>query len=88
MHVHLDNDACLEVSVLKGPRAEVRASADAVTSERGVRQGHVHVIPVEGASGDGQGHHGGRNQPPRDHSAARVLSPKTTTVASVPASRG
>jgi CopG family transcriptional regulator, nickel-responsive regulator len=56
MHVHLDHDACLEVSVLKGPRADVRASADAVTSERGVRYGHLHLIPVETPSSDGQSH--------------------------------
>jgi CopG family nickel-responsive transcriptional regulator len=46
MHVHLDAEACLEVALLKGAAADVRAFADSVTSQRGVRFGHLHVVPA------------------------------------------
>ncbi|MDE1158488.1 MAG: nickel-responsive transcriptional regulator NikR [Neorhizobium sp.] len=52
LHVHLSNADCLEVTVLKGNAGAVRAFADAVTSQRGVRHGHLNVIPA----GDGGGH--------------------------------
>ena len=57
LHVHLDYDSCLEVTVLKGASAEVKAFADHVIAERGVRHGHIAYIPSDqGArprSGDG-----------------------------------
>jgi metal-responsive CopG/Arc/MetJ family transcriptional regulator len=37
LHVHLDHDSCLEVTVLKGKSSEVKAFADRVIAERGVR---------------------------------------------------
>nr|WP_313534499.1 nickel-responsive transcriptional regulator NikR [Haematobacter sp.] len=46
LHVHVDHDDCLEVVVLKGATADVRAFADAVTTQRGVRAGSLHVIPA------------------------------------------
>jgi CopG family nickel-responsive transcriptional regulator len=46
MHVHLDHDSCLEVSVLRGPSGSVREFADAVTSQRGVRHFRLHLIPA------------------------------------------
>lgn len=46
LHVHLSNADCLEVTVMKGTTDEVRAFADAVTSQRGVRHGHLSVIPT------------------------------------------
>ena len=46
LHVHLDHDACLEVSVLRGPSGAVREFADVVTSQRGVRHFHLHLIPA------------------------------------------
>ena len=46
-HIHLDHDNCLETVVLKGKMAEVRACADAIISQTGVRHGNVHVVPVE-----------------------------------------
>lgn len=48
MHVHLDEEECLEVAVLKGTVAEVRAFGDSLVTQRGVRLGHLHVVPVEG----------------------------------------
>ena len=55
MHVHLNHDACLEVALLKGNSADVRAFADSVVSQRGVRFGQLHVVP---ATIDAHGHGG------------------------------
>lgn len=40
-HVHLDAHNCLEVIVLRGPSAQVRAIADALLSTRGVKHGQL-----------------------------------------------
>lgn len=50
MHVHLSRDDCLEVAVLRGSVTAMQAYADSVTTQRGVRYGHLHLIP----EGDGQ----------------------------------
>lgn len=47
MHVHLDHESCLETTLLKGTTAEVRAFADGVISQRGVRFGHLHTVPAD-----------------------------------------
>lgn len=47
MHVHLDHEDCLEVTVLRGETAEVRRVAESVIAERGVRHGRVMLIPAE-----------------------------------------
>jgi CopG family transcriptional regulator, nickel-responsive regulator len=49
--VHLDHDSCLEVTALKGRSSEVKAFADHVIAERGVRHGHVVFMPAD-VSGD------------------------------------
>lgn len=49
LHVHIDQESCLEVTVLRGPSAEVKAFADHVIAERGIRHGHVAMMPVESA---------------------------------------
>jgi len=54
LHVHLDRHECLEVAVLRGPSGDVRAFADGVTSQRGVRHGHLHLLPD--APDHAQGH--------------------------------
>ena len=46
MHVHLDHESCLDVSVLKGSMSAVRGLADVLTAQRGVRHANLHVIPV------------------------------------------
>lgn len=58
MHVHLDHESCLEVAVLKGAVSAVRALADALTAQRGVRHANLHIVPVEQL--DGRHSHGGR----------------------------
>lgn len=47
LHVHLDHETCLEVSVLRGPSGAVRTLADEMTAQRGVRHANLQVIPVE-----------------------------------------
>ncbi|MCP5432650.1 MAG: nickel-responsive transcriptional regulator NikR [Alphaproteobacteria bacterium] len=47
LHVHLDRDRCLEVSVLKGAARDVAHFADHVLAERGVQSGELHVVPVD-----------------------------------------
>lgn len=44
LHLHLDHDTCLEVSVLRGPAADIRALAARVSAERGVRLGELRLI--------------------------------------------
>jgi CopG family nickel-responsive transcriptional regulator len=51
LHVHIDHDACLEVSVLRGPVKAVRTLADDTVSQRGVRHGQLHLVPAERARG-------------------------------------
>jgi CopG family transcriptional regulator, nickel-responsive regulator len=46
LHVHLDHESCMEVTVLKGPGKDVQALADHVIAERGVRHGQVVYMPV------------------------------------------
>ncbi|MBC7338981.1 MAG: nickel-responsive transcriptional regulator NikR [Firmicutes bacterium] len=41
MHVHLDERNCLEVVVLRGPAARVRALAHAMIARRGVKHGQL-----------------------------------------------
>jgi CopG family nickel-responsive transcriptional regulator len=47
MHAHLDHDHCLESVILRGPTASVRAFAEALCAERGVRHGQVNIVTVE-----------------------------------------
>jgi CopG family transcriptional regulator, nickel-responsive regulator len=47
LHVHLDHDACLEVSVLKGETGTVTAFANTLVTQRGVRHAQLHVVPVQ-----------------------------------------
>jgi CopG family transcriptional regulator, nickel-responsive regulator len=59
LHVHIDHESCLEVTVLRGARDEVKAFADHVIAERGVRHGHVVMMPI--AASDGHGHNHSRS---------------------------
>jgi len=45
-HVHLDHDHCLESVMLKGRRTAVRALADQIRAERGVRFGELNLVTV------------------------------------------
>jgi CopG family nickel-responsive transcriptional regulator len=48
LHVHLDHDHCLEVTVLKGKASVVRKMADALISTKGVKHGRL-TITTTGA---------------------------------------
>jgi CopG family nickel-responsive transcriptional regulator len=58
LHVHLDHDHCLESCILRGPLTRVRAFADRIAAQRGVRHGDLHVVPAAVRSGDHE--HGGK----------------------------
>jgi CopG family transcriptional regulator, nickel-responsive regulator len=60
MRVALDHENSMEVSVLKGPTAEVERFAEQVIAERGVRHGRVIVIP---AAIDSERHGHGHGKP-------------------------
>jgi CopG family nickel-responsive transcriptional regulator len=55
LHVHLDHESCLEVTVLKGRGSDVQQFADGIIAERGVRHGHVVYLPAEGMHSHGRG---------------------------------
>lgn len=45
-HVHFDHDTCLEVAILRGPTDAIRSFADRITTQRGVRHGNLHIMPL------------------------------------------
>jgi CopG family nickel-responsive transcriptional regulator len=47
LHVHLDHDSCMEVTVLRGTVRDVQHFADHVIAERGVRHGRLVLVPAE-----------------------------------------
>jgi CopG family nickel-responsive transcriptional regulator len=53
------------VAVLRGPTAEVKALADSVTTQRGVRYGHLHILP----EGDAKSHPEGNEKPAKHRHA-------------------
>jgi CopG family nickel-responsive transcriptional regulator len=68
LHVHLDHDSCMEVTVLKGRTADVQECANEVIAERGVRHGRVVMVPVELSS---EVHRHGK-EPPHRHAHAHI----------------
>jgi CopG family nickel-responsive transcriptional regulator len=69
MHVHLDHETCLETVMLKGPTPDVRAFADQVRAERGVRYGNLNLVSVE----TGRTH---KDHAPHSHKGHSHLSPR------------
>lgn len=57
MHVHLDHDQCLEVTILDGNATELQHFADHIFAERGVRYGRLVTIPAEPPAEDHDHHH-------------------------------
>jgi CopG family nickel-responsive transcriptional regulator len=47
LHVHLDDDNCMEITALKGSNSEVQHLAEHIIAERGVRYGRLVMIPNE-----------------------------------------
>ena len=56
LHVHLDHESCMEVTVLKGLGADVQQFADHIISERGVRHGRVVLMPTGAPERDDRPH--------------------------------
>lgn len=46
LHTHLDHANCLETVILRGPTQAVQACAGLMTALRGVRHGHVQLLPL------------------------------------------
>jgi CopG family nickel-responsive transcriptional regulator len=46
LHVHIDAESCLEVSLLKGPKGEIEHFAGHLIGEKGVRYGQLVVVPA------------------------------------------
>jgi CopG family transcriptional regulator, nickel-responsive regulator len=66
LHVHLDHENCMEVTVLKGRGSDVQEFADHIIAERGVRHGRVVYLPADRAHSHGRGEthrHGHRSRP-------------------------
>jgi len=49
LHVHLDDESCLEVTALKGKSRDVQTFSDHIIAERGVRYGRLVMIPISGS---------------------------------------
>jgi CopG family nickel-responsive transcriptional regulator len=71
LHVHIDAESCLEVSLLRGQKSEVEHFSRHVIGERGVRYGQLVVVP---AAAGGHGHEHAQDREPvhsrqhgRDH---------------------
>src|SRR5581483_8787810 len=47
MHAHLDNDSCMEVTILRGETGTVQHFAEHVIAERGVRHGRLVLVPTD-----------------------------------------
>ncbi|MGL5287491.1 MAG: nickel-responsive transcriptional regulator NikR [Aeromonas sp.] len=58
LHVHINHDDCLEIAVLKGQMGEIQHFADDVTSQRGVRHGHLQCLPIDEHTELHHPHHG------------------------------
>jgi len=51
LHVHVDDNNCMEVTAVKGPRGELQHYADHIIAERGVRYGQLLLVPLPKTSG-------------------------------------
>ncbi|AKV00966.1 Nickel responsive regulator NikR [Labilithrix luteola] len=68
MHVHLDHDNCLEVTILKGRSDELRRVAERILATRGVKQGGIELVALpEGEHGHAQDHAHGHDHEHHDH---------------------
>jgi CopG family nickel-responsive transcriptional regulator len=74
LHMHLDHDSCMEVTVLKGRGSDVQEFADHIIAERGVRHGHVVFLPA-----DGLHDHGPKSGHRTTHSHAAAHSHRSRT---------
>ena len=57
LHMHLDHETCMEITVLKDIGTDVQDFANRIIAERGVRHGHIVYLPGKGAHHNGQTSH-------------------------------
>ncbi|MFZ0776239.1 MAG: nickel-responsive transcriptional regulator NikR [Xanthobacteraceae bacterium] len=76
LHMHLDHDSCMEVTVLKGRGSDVQEFADHIIAERGVRHGHVVFLPADGLHDHGpkSGHRARHSHAPARNHRRRASS--------------
>jgi CopG family transcriptional regulator, nickel-responsive regulator len=67
LHVHIDAQSCLEVSLLRGRKSEVQHFAQHIIAERGVRYGELVVVPAEASEGAAAPHHAHGHEHAHDH---------------------
>ena len=76
LHVHLDHDSCMEVTILRGKADKVQHFGEHVIAERGVRHGQVVLVPTDAlakpaAHGEAAHHHHPHRRPhPRPRRSA------------------
>ncbi|HTV35325.1 MAG TPA: nickel-responsive transcriptional regulator NikR [Xanthobacteraceae bacterium] len=47
LHIHVDEETCIEVNILKGRTSAIQGLADHVIAERGVRHGRIVTVPID-----------------------------------------
>ncbi|MBF0135195.1 MAG: nickel-responsive transcriptional regulator NikR [Magnetococcales bacterium] len=52
LHIHLDQERCLEVAVLRGVVQRIRNHAQAIMAEAGVQHGHLYLVPMDSPDAD------------------------------------
>ncbi|MEW5889073.1 MAG: nickel-responsive transcriptional regulator NikR [Pseudomonadota bacterium] len=75
LHAHLDHDNCMETVILRGPTRAVRAFAEAIMAERGVRHGQLNLVPADLSTAEHRHHpdHGhGAGHPYHLHSRPKT----------------
>ena len=81
-HVHLDATRCLEVILLRGPAAEVRATADSLIGTKGVETGKLVLSsarPVDAAEPGAHHHPHHHHDPGHSHGHATPARAKPST---------
>ncbi|HEY9080955.1 hypothetical protein [Magnetovibrio sp.] len=47
LHLHIDERNCLEATVLRDTMKDVRHLSNHLTSQTGVKNGRLHIIPID-----------------------------------------
>jgi CopG family transcriptional regulator, nickel-responsive regulator len=74
LHMHLDHESCMEVTVLKGRGSDVKEFANHIIAERGVRHGQVVYLPADRMHTHGRGQTHRHVRPHRPSGSKRVLA--------------
>lgn len=62
MRTRLDHRHCMEVTLFRGATSRVQQLAESMIAEKGVRFGHINLVPIRGdASHHSHGHDGGHH---------------------------